>query len=62
MDRANLESQLAALETELAALPPGSPQSVTVQAQITVLQNEIAYQPVVPPIFGPHPWHGPHGR
>jgi hypothetical protein len=62
MDRAILEGQLAALESQLAALPPGSPESVTVQAQITVLQNELAEQPIVPPIFGPHPWHGPHGR
>ncbi|MBO0881554.1 MAG: hypothetical protein J2P17_14680 [Mycobacterium sp.] len=63
MDRAILEAQLASLEAQLATLPAGSPASVTVQSQITVLQNELAEEPVVPPIFGPHPWqHGPFGR
>jgi hypothetical protein len=62
MDRAILEAQLLALEAQLAVLPAGSPESVTVEAQIQTLQNELAYEPVVPPIFGPHPWHGGGGR
>lgn len=64
MDRAILEAQLASLEAQLAVAPPGSVQQITLQSQITTLQNELAYEPVVPPIFGPHPWHpgGPVGH
>ena len=58
MDRIVLEGQLAALEAQLATLPPGSPEQATVQSQIMTLQNELSYEPIVPPIFGPHPWHG----
>jgi hypothetical protein len=61
MDRAILEAQLAALETQFAATPPGTPQQVMLQSQIATLQNELAYEPLVPPIFGPHPWHGGGG-
>jgi hypothetical protein len=58
MDRAILEAQLAELEAELAVAAPGSVQQVTLQAQVTTLQNELADEPVVPPIFH----HGPHAH
>jgi hypothetical protein len=58
MDRVILEGQLTALEAQLATTPAGTPASMTIEAQITTLQNELAMEPVVPPIFGPHPWHG----
>lgn len=61
MDRVILEGQLAALEAQLALTPAGSPQSVMVESQIQTLQNELSYDPVVPPIFGPHPWHNQGG-
>jgi hypothetical protein len=56
MDRVILEAQLAALEAQLAAAVPGSVEQQTLEAQILTLQNELADSPVVPPIFGPHPW------
>ena len=67
MDRVILEGQLASLTAQLALAPAGSPQAITIEAQIQTLQNELAEDPVVPPIWGPHPWnHGggvhPHGR
>jgi hypothetical protein len=62
MDRVILEGQLTALEAQLAATPAGSPEQAALQAQVMTLQNELAEEPIVPPIFGPHPWHGPIGR
>jgi hypothetical protein len=70
MDRAILMAQLAALTAQLALQTPGSPQQAMTEAQIATLQNELADNPVVPPIFGPHfgPGGGghegphPHGR
>lgn len=58
MDRAILEAQLATLQAEMLIAAPGSVQQVTIEAQITTIENELAESPVVPPIFGPH---GPHG-
>lgn len=59
MDRAILEAQLATLEAELLVATPGSPQQVTIEAQITTIQNELADEPVTPHIF---PHNGPHGH
>jgi hypothetical protein len=62
-----IEEQIASLQAELAAALPGSPQAIGFESQIAVLENEIAEQPVVPPIF-PHFFphggggHGQHGR
>jgi hypothetical protein len=62
MDRAILEAQLLALNAQLATLPPASPQAVMVESQIQTITNELAFEPVAPPIWGPHPWHGPEWR
>jgi hypothetical protein len=62
MDRAILMAQLAALNVQLALQVPGSQAQETIEAQIMMLQNELSPNPVVDPIFGPHPWNaGPHG-
>lgn len=57
--------QIQLLNEELATALPGSPQALVYEQQIAVLQNELAEQPVVPPIFphffpGPHVGPGPH--
>jgi hypothetical protein len=66
MDRAILQAQLTELEAELALAAPGSVEQATLQAQVMTLENEIADEPVVPHIFGPHGAHGGvhggHGR
>jgi hypothetical protein len=64
MDREILEAQLAQLQEQLIATPPGPAQEL-IQSQIATLENELAYEPIVPPIWGPHPWGGGgghHGR
>lgn len=58
MDRAILEAQLAAAEAQLVLAPAGSPQWAMLQQQVEVLQNELADEPVVPPIWGPGGGHG----
>lgn len=58
MDRVILEAQLATLQAEMLIAAPGSVQQVTIEAQITTIQNELADEPVTPPIFGPHGFHG----
>jgi hypothetical protein len=64
MDRAIIEAQLVSLQAQFAMAPAGSPQAVMLEQQIAVLQNELADEPIVPPIFfhggGVH--GGPHGR
>lgn len=61
MDRALLQAQLLELEGQFAMAPPGSPQALTLQGQIAMLENELSETPIVPPIFGPHPWNGGGG-
>jgi hypothetical protein len=59
---AEIEAQIAILTAQLAAAPAGSEQAVTISAQIQMLDNEIADNPVAPPLF-PHffPGGGGHG-
>jgi hypothetical protein len=60
---AEIEAQIAVLTAQLATAPAGSAQAMTITAQITMLDNEIAEQPVAPPLF-PHffPGGGGHGH
>jgi hypothetical protein len=61
---AEVEAQIATLTSELEATPAGTPQAATIEAQIAVLQNEVAEDPLVPPIFPnffPNIWRGGGG-
>lgn len=61
MDRAIIQAQLLALEAQLALAPAGTAQWEMIQSQIQVLTNELSYEPVAPPIWGPGPGGGGHG-
>lgn len=58
MDRAIIQAQLLALEAQLALAPAGWQM---IESQIQVLENELSYEPVAPPIWGPGPGGGGHG-
>jgi hypothetical protein len=47
-----ITAELEAVQVQLAATPPGSPESILLEQQAAVLENELAMEPLVPPIFG----------
>ena len=55
-----IEAQIAALQAELLVTPATSPEYGVLAAQITTLENEVAVNPLVNPIFFPH-GGGQHG-
>jgi hypothetical protein len=59
---AEIEAQIAVLTAQQATTVPGTAAYETIQAQIMMLDNEIADAPAVPPLF-PHffPGGGGHG-
>jgi hypothetical protein len=55
-------AQIESVQQQLLVAPPGSPQAIALQSQLLVLQNELAEEPIIPPIFRPGPFGpGPFG-